>query len=79
MCVKGILAQAQDLGFVLRLFSGDSGDFRVRGGDGALSTVGPGSSGGFEAHPGTPIAPARGEGVSGKRLNRQHQFYICKL
>ena len=44
--------------FVWGLFSGDSGDFRVRGGEGALSTIGRGSSGGFEAHPGTPVPSA---------------------
>jgi hypothetical protein len=32
LCVKGILAQ--DLGFALGLFSTNSGDFRVRGGEG---------------------------------------------
>jgi hypothetical protein len=49
LCVKGILAG--DLGFVAGLFSGVSGDFRVRGRERALSTIGGGSSAGFEAHP----------------------------
>jgi len=49
LCVKGILAG--DFGFVAGLFSGVSGDFRVRGREGALSTIGGGSSAGFEAHP----------------------------
>jgi len=43
------------LGLFGGFFSGDSGDFRVRGGEGALSTIGRGSSGVFEAHPGTPV------------------------
>jgi hypothetical protein len=34
---KGILAK--DLRFIWALFSGDSGGFRVRGGEGALSTI----------------------------------------
>jgi len=45
LCVKEILAQ--DIGFAEGLFSGDSGDFRVRGGEGELSTIGRGSSGCF--------------------------------
>jgi len=48
----------QDLGFVWGRFSGDSGDFRGRGGEGALSTIGRGSSGVFEAHRGTPVPSA---------------------
>ena len=39
-------------------FSGDSGDFRGRGGEGAFSTIWRGSSGVFEAHPGTPVPSA---------------------
>jgi hypothetical protein len=37
LCVKGILAG--DLGFVAGLFSGVSGDFRVRGREGAFSMI----------------------------------------
>lgn len=37
------------------LFSGDAGDFRGRGGERAFSTIWRGSSGVFEAHPGTPV------------------------
>ena len=48
LCVQGILAG--DLGFVAGLFSGVSGDFRVRGREGAVSTIGGGSSAAFEAH-----------------------------
>ena len=46
------------LGLFWGLFSGDSGGFRGRGREGALSTIGQGSSGLFEAHPGTPVPPA---------------------
>ena len=53
LCVKGILAQ--DLGFVWGPFSGDSGDFLGRGGEGALSTICRGPAGVFEAHRGTPV------------------------
>ena len=42
--------------FVWGRFSGDSGDFQGRGGEGALSTIGRNSSGGFEAHPGKAVA-----------------------
>jgi hypothetical protein len=37
---------------------GDSGDFGGRGGEGAVSTIERGSSGVFEAHPGTPVPSA---------------------
>jgi hypothetical protein len=37
LCVKVILAQ--DLGFVWGLFSGVSGDFRGRGGEGVFATI----------------------------------------
>ena len=37
------------------LFSGDWGDFRGRGGEGVFSVIWRGSSGVFEAHPGTPV------------------------
>ena len=40
------------------LFSGDSGDFRVRGGEGVFATICRGPSGVFEAHRGTPVPPA---------------------
>ena len=40
------------------LFSGDSGGFRGRGGEGALSTIWRGPAGVFEAHPGTPVPSA---------------------
>jgi hypothetical protein len=53
LCVKGILAQ--DLGFVCGPFQGEFGG---RGGGGALLTIGRGSTGGFEAQPGTPVASA---------------------
>ena len=39
-------------------FSGDSGDFRRRGGEGAFSMIWRGSSGVFESHPGTPVPSA---------------------
>ena len=38
--------------------SGDSGDFRGRGGVGALSEIGRGSTGVFKAHPSIPIPSA---------------------
>ena len=46
------------LGLFGGFFSGDSGDFRGRGGEGAISTICRGPSGGFEAHPGTPVPSA---------------------
>jgi hypothetical protein len=46
------------LGLLGGLFKGDSGDFGGRGGEGALSTIGRGSSGVFEANPGTPAPSA---------------------
>jgi len=56
LCVNGILAQ--DLVFVWGRFSGDSGDFRGRGGEGALSTICRCPAGVLEAHPGTPVPSA---------------------
>jgi len=56
LCVKGICAE--DLGFVWGRFSGDSGDFRGRGGEGVFATICRGPAGFFEAYPGTPIPPA---------------------
>ncbi len=47
------------LGLLGGLFSGDSGGFRGRGGEGALSTICRGPAGFFEAHPGKPVAPPR--------------------
>ncbi len=61
LCVKGNCAQ--DLGFVWGRFSGDSGGFRGRGGEGGLSTICRGPAGFFEAHPGTPVPPAVRSGV----------------
>ena len=46
------------LGLFGGLFSEDSGDFRGRGGEGAFSTVGEGSSEVFEAPPSTPVPSA---------------------
>ena len=46
------------LGLFWGIFSGDSGYFRGRGGEGALSTVGGGSTGIFEAHPSTAVPSA---------------------
>ena len=46
------------LGLFGGFFRGDSGDFRGRGGEGAFSMIWRGSSGVFEAHPGTPVPPA---------------------
>ena len=40
------------------LFSRGSGQFEGRGGEGAFSTIWGGSSGVFEAHPGTPVPSA---------------------
>lgn len=40
------------------LFRRDSGYFRGGGGEGALSAVGRGPTGGFELQPGTPVASA---------------------
>ena len=57
LCVKGILAQ--DFGLFGDLFREGSADFRGRGGEGAFSTIWRGSSGVFEAHPGTPALPPR--------------------
>ena len=56
LCVKGILAQ--DLGFVWGTFSTGSGEGSGLRWRGALSTIGRGSTGGFEAHPGTPVPSA---------------------
>ena len=53
---QGILAQ--DLGFFGGRFSGDSGGFGGRGGEGALSMIWRGPSGIFEAHRCTPVPPA---------------------
>ena len=44
-------------GLLVGLFSVDSGGFRGRGGEGALSTIGRGSSGVLEAHRGTIYMP----------------------
>ena len=53
LCVKGSFGTRSWV--CLRAFSGGiQGDFRGRGGEGALSAIGRGSTGGFEAHPGTP-------------------------
>jgi hypothetical protein len=57
VCVKGILAQ--ELGFVFGRFEWGFGEFLVWGGEGALSGIGRGPAGAFEAHPGTPVAPPR--------------------
>ena len=43
--------------FVWGLFSGDPGDFRVRGEEGAFAAIGRGLSGVFLASSGTPIPP----------------------
>ena len=54
LCVKGILAQ--DLGFVCGPFQGELG--RILGVEARLSTIGRGSIGSFDPHPGTPVPSA---------------------